>query len=289
MIHTHKTESMFVSTVSRVRVARVRLAHAHFRRRATPFSAESPHTSPCIHKKVVASNTSHVEQGHGKDRETDMGIRVLVADNHGLVREAISSLLCNDFEMDVVGQAEDGWAAVQLAQELRPDVVVIETSMPNLNGIEATRQITAELPETKVLAVSACTDRRSVCEMLKAGASGYLPKRCAFQELVAAIDSIMSDHTYLSSHVSGLVVNEYLHSTNEHGESTGTTLTNRESEVLRLIAEGKPTKLIARALRVSPKTVQWHRSQLMKKLSIESVAELVKYAITEGLTTVACD
>ncbi len=218
-----------------------------------------------------------------------MAIRVLVADNHGLVREAICSLLRNDFEMDVVGQAEDGRVAVQLARELRPDVVIIETSMPNLNGIEATRQITHELPEIKVLALSAYSDRRSVCEMLKAGASGYLPKRCAFQELVSAIQNIISDRTYLSSHVSGMVVNEYLHRTNEKGKFTSTTLTNREHEVLRSIAEGKPTKLIARELGVSPKTIQWHRSQLMKKLSIESVAELVKYAISEGLTSVACE
>ncbi|MHC4118472.1 MAG: response regulator [Planctomycetota bacterium] len=218
-----------------------------------------------------------------------MAIKVLVADNHGLVREAICSLLRKDFEMDVVGQAEDGQVAVQLARELRPDVVLIETSMPNLNGIEATRQITRELPEIKVLALSAYSDRRSVCEMLKAGASGYLPKRCAFQELVCAIQNIVSDRTYLSSHVSGMVVNEYLHRTNEQGKFTGTTLTNREHQVLRSIAEGKPTKLIARELRVSPKTIQWHRSQLMKKLSIESVAELVKYAISEGLTSVTCE
>lgn len=224
-----------------------------------------------------------------KHRETGMAIKVLVADNHRLVREAICSLLRNEFDMDVVGQAEDGRVAVQLARELRPDIVVIETSMPNLNGIEATRQIVHELPQVKVLALSACSDKRSVCEMLKAGASGYLPKHCAFQELVSAIQNVVANRTYLSSHISGLVVEEYLHSASEQGKSTSSALTNREHEVLRLIAEGNSTKLIARELSVSPKTIQWHRSQLMKKLSIESVAELVKYAITEGLTTVACE
>ncbi len=224
-----------------------------------------------------------------KHRETGMAIKVLVADNHRLVREAICSLLRNEFDMDVVGQAEDGRLAVQLARELRPDVVVIETSMPNLNGIEATRQIVHELPQVKVLALSACSDRRSVCEMLKAGASGYLPKHCAFQELVSAIQDVVANRTYLSSHISGLVVDEYLHGASDQSKSTSSALTNREREVLRLIAEGNSTKLIARELSVSPKTIQWHRSQLMKKLSIESVAELVKYAITEGLTTVACE
>lgn len=216
-----------------------------------------------------------------------MATKVLVADNHGLVREAICSLLRNEFDMDVVGQAEDGRIAVQLARELRPGIVVIETSMPNLNGIEATRQIVHELPQVKVLALSASSDRRSVCEMLRAGASGYLPKRCAFQELVSAIQNVVSNRTYLSSHISGLVIDEYLHGAAEQGTSVNSTLTNRELEVLRLIAEGNSTKLIARELRVIPKTIQWHRSQLMKKLSIESIAKLVKYAISEGLTAVA--
>ena len=217
-----------------------------------------------------------------------MGTRVLVADNHGLVREAICSLLRNEFDMDVVGEAEDGRIAIQLARELRPDVVLIETAMPNMNGIEATRQIVRELPQTKVLALSACADRRSVCEMLRAGAPGYLPKRCAFQELVSAIQDVVSNRTYLSSHISKLVVDEYLHQAAEQGTSAYSVLTSREREVLQLIAEGKSTKLIARELFVSPKTVEWHRSQLMKKLSIESVAELVKYAISEGLTSIAC-
>lgn len=217
-----------------------------------------------------------------------METRILVADSHGLVREAICSLLRNEFDMDVVGEADDGRVAIQLARELRPDVVVIETNMPNLNGIEATRQIIRESPQIKVLALSACSDRRSVCEMLKAGASGYLLKRCAFQELVTAIQNVVSNRTYLSSHISKLVVDEYLHGSAEQGASAYSVLTSREREVLQLIAEGKSTKLIARDLYVSPKTVEWHRSQLMKKLGIESVAELVKYAISEGLTSIAC-
>jgi DNA-binding NarL/FixJ family response regulator len=216
-----------------------------------------------------------------------MEIKLLVADNHRVVREAICSLLRSEPGMEIVGQADDGRIAIQLARELHPDVVVMETSMPNLNGIEATRQILHELPDVKVIALSADSDRRSVCEMLRAGASGYLPKRCAFEELVSAIQNVVLNRIYLSSHISGLVVDEYLHRAGEKGRSAYSVLTEREREVLQLIAEGKSTKLIARELYVSPKTVEWHRSQLMKKLRVDSVAELVKYAISEGLTSVA--
>jgi two-component system response regulator NreC len=219
--------------------------------------------------------------------EMTMEIRILVADNHRIVREAICSRLSREPGLDIVGEAEDGRIAIQLARELNPDLIIMETSMPNLNGIEATRQIINELPDVKVIALSAHWDRRSVCEMLKAGASGYLPKRCAFQELVSAIQNVVSNRTYLSSHISGLVVDEYLHRTVEQGKSAYSILTDREREVLQLIAEGKSRKRIARELFVSPKTIEWHRSQLMKKLRIESVAELVKYAISEGLTSVA--
>ena len=216
-----------------------------------------------------------------------MEIKILVADNHRVVREAVCSLLRNEFGMDIVGEAEDGRTAIQLARELKPDVVVIEVSLPNLNGIEATRQIINELPQTKVISLSARSDRRSVREMLKAGASGYVPKRCAFEELVCAIQNVVLNRTYLSSHISGMVVEEYLHRSEEqYEESAYSLLTDREREVLQLIAEGKSTKVIARELFVSPKTIEWHRIQLMKKLCINSVAELVKYAISEGMTSV---
>jgi two-component system response regulator NreC len=223
-----------------------------------------------------------------KDREAIMEIRILVADNHRVVREAVCSLLRSEFGMDIVGEAEDGRSAIQLARELKPSVVIIEVSLPNLNGIEATRQIVNELPQTRVIALSARSDRRSVREMLKAGASGYVPKRCAFEELVSAIQNVVSNRTYLSSHISGLVVEEYLHRSPEQQEGSAySLLTDREREVLQLIAEGKSTKVIARELFVSPKTIEWHRRQLMRKLCVESIAELVKYAISEGLTSVA--
>lgn len=215
-----------------------------------------------------------------------MGIKVLIADSHGLVREAISSLLSLELNIEVVGETENGRTAVELSKKLQPDVVILETFMPVLNGIEATRQIVREVPRIKVLALSAHSDKRSVCEMLRAGASGYLPKSCAFKELVSAIENVVSGRTYLSSHISSLVVDEYLCCTSREETSAYSILTAREREVLQAIAEGNSTKSIARELHVSPKTVEWHRSQLMKKLNVESVAELVKYAISEGLTDI---
>ncbi len=213
-----------------------------------------------------------------------MSVRVLVADSQRLVREAICSLLHNEPTMEVVGQAEDGRIAVDLARELRPDVLIVETCMSGLNGIEATRQVLRELPEVKVLSLSSQSDRRSVCEMLKAGASGYIPKSCTFEELASAIRNIVSGRIYLSSYISGLVVDEYLNCSSGAESSAYSILTSREREVLQSIAEGKSTKVTAMELHISSKTVEWHRSQMMKKLNIESVAELVKYAISEGLT-----
>lgn len=213
-----------------------------------------------------------------------MAIKILIADDHGILREAIASLLNNEFGMEVIGEAQDGRTAVRLAKELHPDVIIMDIAMPGLNGIEATRQIVREMPNIKVIALSVYADRRSVREMLKAGASGYVPKQCAFKELVTAIQNVVSNQTYLSSRISGIVVEEYIHRLEKNDNSAYSILTPREREVLQLIAEGKSTKAIAKELFVSNKTIEWHRRQLMNKLGAQSVAELVKYAIREGLT-----
>jgi DNA-binding NarL/FixJ family response regulator len=213
-----------------------------------------------------------------------MGTKILIADDHAIVREALGFLLNNEFGMEVVGYAEDGRVAVQLARELQPKVVVMDTAMPNLNGIDATRQIIHELPGIKVIALSDHADRRSVLEMLKAGASGYVLKQGSFKELVRAIQNVASNQTYLSPQISGTVVEGYIHRVSKPDDSVYSVLTPREREVLQLIAEGKSTKKIARELYVSSKTIDWHRSQLMKKIGVQSIAQLVKYAINEGLT-----
>lgn len=213
-----------------------------------------------------------------------MAIKILIADEHRIVREAIIALLQNEVDTQIVGEAEDGRIAVELALELQPDIVIIETSLPSLNGIEATRQIIGKLPGVKVIALSGHCDNRSVYEMLRAGAMGYVPKQCAFAELISAIRNVISNKVYMSSQISGIVVEGYLNRLPDGENSPYAVLTAREREILQLIAEGKSTKVIARELYVSVKTVEWHRSQLMKKLKMQSVAELVKYAIREGLT-----
>jgi len=213
-----------------------------------------------------------------------MAIRILIADEHRIVREAIISMLENEGDIQVIGEAEDGRTAVEMALELQPDIVIIETSLPSLNGIEATRQIIGAFPNIKIIALSGHSDNRSVYEMLRAGAMGYVPKQCAFSELISAIRNVISNKVYMSTQISGIVVEGYLHRQSDSDNSPYAVLTAREREVLQLIAEGKSTKVIARELFVSVKTVEWHRSQLMKKLRMQSVAELVKYAIREGLT-----
>ncbi|MBN2137736.1 MAG: response regulator transcription factor [Sedimentisphaerales bacterium] len=213
-----------------------------------------------------------------------MTTRIIIADDHKIVREAIASLLNSENEMEVIAQAQDGRAAVQITREQQPDVVVMDIAMPNLNGIEATRQIVHDCPDVRVVILSEKWDRRCVCEALKAGASGFVPKRCGFEELATAIRNVADNHTYLSSEITGVVVDGYIHQRKEQDNSAYSVLTNREREVLQLIAEGMSTKQIAKELHLSVKTIEWHRSQLMKKVRLTSIADLVKYAITEGLT-----
>jgi two-component system response regulator NreC len=215
-----------------------------------------------------------------------MGIRILVADDYRLLREAIGSRLNTETDMQVVGEAEDGRVAVRLARELSPDVVIMDVAMPNLNGVEATRQIIREQPTTRIIAFSVTLDRRSVQEMLAAGAAGCLQKTCSFEELLIAIRSVVSSHTYLSPQVCRMVIEGYVSRSTGGTNSAYSDLTAREREVLQLIAEGMSTKMIAKELCLSTKTIEWHRGRTMKKLGIESIAGLVRYAMIEGLTSV---
>jgi two-component system response regulator NreC len=214
-----------------------------------------------------------------------MGIRIIIADDHKILLQGLKTLIEQEPDMEVVGEAEDGLRAVTMVRELIPHVVVMDIKMPELNGIDATQQILSEVSDVKVIALSMYADRRFVASILKAGACGYLLKDCAFEELARAIRLAMSNKPYLSPGVAEIVVKDYATFNSGPSESVFSALTVREREVLQLLAEGKRTSQIAEILRISNKTVETHRQQVMHKLDTKSVAELTKYAIREGLTT----
>jgi two-component system response regulator NreC len=206
----------------------------------------------------------------------------MIVDDHRIILEGLRSLIDKELGMEVCGEAGDGRSAVDLARETNPDVVVMDLSMPDLNGIEAIRQVTADCPRTKVVALSMHSDRRFVDGALKAGALGYLQKNCAFTELLQAIRTVMAGQAYLSPGIAVNVVNAYVRNLEE---TSFPALTAREREVLQLIAEGNSVRSIASVLNVSVKTVECHRQQMMRKLHIDSVAGLTKYAVREGLVS----
>jgi DNA-binding NarL/FixJ family response regulator len=214
-----------------------------------------------------------------------MAIRILLADDHQITRSGLRALLEQQPNMAVAGEAENGRLAVRMAAELKPDVIVMDINMPELNGIEASRQIKAELPDIKIIALSMHSDKRYVAGMLKAGVSGYLLKNCAFDELVAAINSVMRNQSYLSPAIADTVMKDYASILEGADQSTASLLSSREREVLQLIAEGMSTRDIGERIHVSVKTVETHRQQIMRKLNAKSVAELTKIAVREGLTS----
>ncbi len=213
-----------------------------------------------------------------------MTTAILLADDHCIMREGLRSMLEAQPGFQVVAEADNGRMAVQLASERRPDVVIMDISMPDLNGIEATRQILAATPLVHVIALSIHSDRRFVLQMFKAGAAGYLLKNCAFEELTRAIRIVIEGQTYVSPAIAGIMVTEANRGSAPEVPSVR-ALSRREREVLQLMAEGRTTKEVAARLRVSAKTVESHRKHLMEKLNLNSVAELTKYAIREGLTS----
>lgn len=213
-----------------------------------------------------------------------MCLRIVLADDHEIMREGLSALVDREPGLQVVAAVGDGRATVEQVRRQRPHVVVMDVGMPELNGIEATRQIRSEAPDTKVVALSIHADRRFVAGMLEAGASAYLLKGGAFRELVAAIRAAVAGQFYLSSEIAGVVVEDYLQHRAAADAPAPSALTAREREVLQLTVEGKTVSQIAAALAISEKTVGTHRSHLMEKLDIHTVAELTKYALREGLT-----
>jgi DNA-binding NarL/FixJ family response regulator len=212
--------------------------------------------------------------------------RVIIADDHKIIREGLRSLLEKSGEFECVGEADDGRQAVMLATELRPDIVIMDIAMPNLNGIEATRQIKSELPEVEVVVLSMHATRNYVVQVLQAGASAYLLKDSAFEELSTALLAISRGGMYLSPAITKTAALATLKGGLSGGIGGQTDhLTKRELQVLQLIAEGKSTKDIAARLELSVKTVETHRKQIMDKLEIRSIAGLTKYCIREGLTS----
>ena len=215
-----------------------------------------------------------------------MSIRVLLADDHEIMLNGLRSLLEQEADMVVVGEAKDGREAVAAAREKAPQVVVMDLSMPGMNGIEATRRIAAEQPAVKVLCFSMHGDQGFVGAALEAGAAGYLLKDYAVDDLVQAIRAVAAGETYLCPQIAGTVVEAYKAARGKNtGPSAYSLLTAREREVLQLIAEGHTNGRIAERLGLSVKTVGTHRERLMAKLDIHTVAGLTKYAVREGLTS----
>lgn len=213
-------------------------------------------------------------------------IRVLLADDHKIVRTGLRSILEREADITVIAEADNGRQALQCARELDPHVVLMDLSMPEMSGIEATRRLVEETRESRVLALSMHSDRRFIMEALHAGASGYLLKDCAAEELVGAIRMVSVGKSYLSPKIAGVVMNDAArpYSPKAH-PSPHALLSGREREVLQLIAEGNNTKEVAYLLEISVKTVETHRAQLMRKLKLSNVVELTRYAIREGLAT----
>ena len=215
-----------------------------------------------------------------------MKIRVLLADDHKIVRDGLRALIERHDGMQVVAEAETGREALILARKHNPNVVIMDISMPDLNGIDATRQILEEVKGVKVIALSMHSNRQFVDGMLRAGVSGYLLKDCAADELIQCIHIVLSGRICLSPGITGLLVNEYLQPTRCDSLPASPQLSDREREVLQLIAEGRSTRQIADALHISVKTVETHRKNIMEKADLHTVAELTKYAIRQGLTSV---
>ena len=209
--------------------------------------------------------------------------RVLLAEDHAIVREGLRSLLEKQPDIEIVCEAEDGRIAVERARELLPDVVVMDITMPNLNGVEATRKIINELPQIKVIALSIHSNRRFIADMLGAGATGYVLKECLLDELVHAIRVVTAGKSYLCAKIAGVVVEDYIKCLATVAGSPLSILSSREREVLQLIAKGKTTKQIALELLVSTKTIEANRRKIMEKLNADTIADLVKIAIIENL------
>ena len=212
-----------------------------------------------------------------------MSVRIVIADDHKIFRDGLSMLIDKQHDFEVVGQAENGRKAIELVRLKQPDVVIMDLSMPEMNGIDAASEIAEEFPSCKVIILSMHADKRFVNGALQAGVSGFLLKECAFKELRNAVNAVCNNQSYLSPEIAHLVVTDYRHHLKNSGR--GESLTTRERAVLQLLAEGYSTKEMAEKLHVSVKTIEARRRKIMENLKDTSVAGLVKYAIREGISS----
>lgn len=205
--------------------------------------------------------------------------RILIADDHGLLRRGLRAALADSPHLIVEAEAEDGRTAVELALKLKPDIAILDVSMPQLNGLDAARAIAAGSPETRVLVLTAHESERLVREVLRAGARGYLLKSDAASELIPAIEALLADRSYFTSTVAQAVLEGYLKNDADEDPDAGGALSPREREIVQLLAEGKSSKEIARVLSIAVNTADTHRGNIMRKMGFESVSDVVRYAI----------
>jgi len=214
-----------------------------------------------------------------------MKTRILLADDHQIMREGLKALLGGRSSVEIIAEAENGIEALAIAHRERPDVIIMDIAMPDINGIEVTRQLKAELADIKIIALSMHSDRRFVSEILKAGAAAYVLKQAAFEDLEKAIKAVMLNRTFLSADILESVVSDYVNQLSTSEYDAYRQLSDRERQVLQLLAEGNSTKEIAFKLHVSVKTIESHRQNIMNKLGIRTLAGLTKCAVREGLTS----
>lgn len=212
-------------------------------------------------------------------------MKIMIVDDHGIVRQGLKSLIQNSLNMEVVAEAEDGIEAVRLAKQFTPDIIIMDVTMPNLNGVEATRQILKDHPKIRIVALSMHPEKHIVKEILEAGASAYVLKSYLFDELSRALEAVSSSQRYLSPRITDVVLDDYVRRQGTDKPEAVARLSSRDRQIIQMLAEGRTIKQIAITLHISPKTADANRRKIMSKLGVSNMADLVKYAVREGITS----